>query len=198
MTSVAKHVPPTVARAPEGGLRPLSESGERPASARAQAICAPVVRPRAGIDASVVGKGHGVFDAQSKESRPGKGRSRTARRAREYQRISVRCGCWLEHEQATVYGTTVDLGRGGLFLRTALPMPTGISVRVTLRLPGQETVVADGKIVRTVAPQAGDRPGLGVRFERLPDGDDSLCAFLFGSIRDEQEAAELGKAALLS
>jgi uncharacterized protein (TIGR02266 family) len=116
---------------------------------------------------------------------------KTRRRAREYQRIAVRCGCWLEHEQATVYGTTVDLGRGGLFLRTALPMPPGVSVRVTLRLPGQATVVAEGKIVRHVAPHSGDRPGLGVRFERLPDGEDSLCAFLFGSLRDEQEAAEL-------
>ncbi|MDB4975091.1 MAG: hypothetical protein JWN48_3432, partial [Myxococcaceae bacterium] len=91
------------------------------------------------------------------------GASKTRRRAREYQRIAVRCGCWLEHEDATVFGNTVDLGRGGLFLRTALPMPPGISVRVTLRLPGRETVVADGKIVRNVAPQPGDRPGLGVR-----------------------------------
>jgi uncharacterized protein (TIGR02266 family) len=120
-----------------------------------------------------------------------KARAKTRRRAREFQRITVRCGCWLEHEQATVFGTTVDLGRGGLFLRTALPMPPGVSVRVTLQLPGQETVVADGKIVRTVAPRTGDRPGFGVRFERLPDGEDSLCAFLFGSLRAEQEATDL-------
>jgi hypothetical protein len=125
-------------------------------------------------------------------AKPGKAR----RHAREYQRIAVRCGCWLEHEQATVYGTTVDLGRGGLFLRTALPMPPGVAVRVTLRLPGKETVVADGKIVRTVAPDAGDRPGLGVSFDRLPNGEDSLCAFLFGSLRDEQEASELAGSAL--
>ena len=168
MTSVAKHVPPD-----------LGESGERPAE----------LRPRAEASGS---------RAEPSASRPGKSRSRTARRAREYQRIAVRCGCWLEHEQATVYGTTVDLGRGGLFLRTALPMPPGLSVRVTLRLPGQEPVVADGKIVRTVAPHPGDRPGLGVRFEHLPDGDGSLCAFLFGSMRDEQEAADLSKSTLVS
>jgi uncharacterized protein (TIGR02266 family) len=132
--------------------------------------------------------GHG---AEAGPDQPLKPRGKTRRRAREFQRIAVRCGCWLEHEEATVFGTTVDLGRGGLFLRTALPMPPGVSVRVTLQLPGQETVVADGKIVRTVAPHAGDRPGLGVRFERLPDGDDSLCAFLFGSLRAEQEAADL-------
>lgn len=136
----------------------------------------------------VLGVGQGP---EGGADQPHKPRGKTRRRAREFQRITVRCGCWLEHEEATVFGTTVDLGRGGLFLRTALPMPPGLSVRVTLQLPGQETVVADGKIVRTVAPHAGDRPGLGVRFERLPDGEDSLCAFLFGSLRAEQEAADL-------
>jgi len=144
--------------------------------------------------ASVVGahgQGGAIARSSAETSAQDKPRGKTRRRAREYQRIAVRCGCWLEHEQATVYGTTVDLGRGGLFLRTALPMPPGVSVRVTLTLPGQETVIADGMVVRTVTPQAGDRPGLGVRFERLPDGEDSLCAFLFGSLRAEQEAAEL-------
>ena len=119
---------------------------------------------------------------------------KTRRRAREYQRIAVRCGCWLENEDATVFGTTVDLGRGGLFLRTALPMPTGLSVRVTLQLPGRETVVADGKIARSVPPREGDRPGVGVRFEKLPAGEDSLAAFLFGSLR-EQEAELTGAGA---
>jgi hypothetical protein len=113
------------------------------------------------------------------------------RRARAYQRIAVRCGCWLEHEEATIYGTTVDLGLGGLFLRTALPMPPGVPVRVTLHLPGEGTVVADGKIVRNVDAQDGDRPGLGVRFECLPEGDDSLSAFLFSTMRAEkQESVE--------
>jgi hypothetical protein len=88
----------------------------------------------------------------------------------------------LEHEQATVYGTTVDLGRGGLFLRTALPMSPGIAVRVTLRLPGRTPVVADGKVVRAVSPRLGDRPGLGVCFDRLPVGEETLDAFLCGTL----------------
>jgi len=147
----------------------------------------PAAASVAGASAQLGALQLGAVDASAQDKARGKAR----RRAREYQRIAVRCGCWLEHEQATVYGTTVDLGRGGLFLRTALPMPPGVAVRVTLHLPGQETVIADGKVVRTVAPHAGDRPGLGVRFECLPDGEDSLCAFLFGSLRAEQEAAEL-------
>lgn len=116
--------------------------------------------------------------------------AKVRRKARAFRRVAIRCGCWLEHEQATVFGTTVDLGRGGLFLRTALPMPPGVAVRVTLQLPGSETVVADGKVVRTVASREGDRPGLGVRFERLPDGEDSLCAFLFGNLETDSELAE--------
>lgn len=121
------------------------------------------------------------------------GAAKLRRRAREYQRIAVRCGCWLEHEQATVYGTTVDLARGGLLLRTALSMTPGVPVRVTLRLPGRKTVVAEGRIVRTVPPRTGDRPGLGVRFERLLAGEESLSEFLFGTMAASgQEAAEVG------
>jgi len=103
---------------------------------------------------------------------------KTRRRARVYQRAAVRCGCWLEHEDATVFGTTIDLGQGGLFLRTALPMTPGVDVRVTLELPGHHPVVADGQVVRRVAPAQGDRPGLGVRFDRLTCGDASLAEFL--------------------
>lgn len=120
-------------------------------------------------------------------------KTRGRRRAREYQRIAVRCGCWLEHEDATVYGNTVDLARGGLFLRTALPMRPGSHVRVTLHLPGQEPVVAEGRVVRRVSPRTGHRPGLGVRFEKLLHGDESLAAFLFGSLEsDESQLAFAG------
>jgi uncharacterized protein (TIGR02266 family) len=116
--------------------------------------------------------------------------AKVRRKARAYRRVAVRCGCWLEHEAATVFGTTIDVGRGGLFLRTALPMAPGMSVRVTLQLPGSETVVADGQVVRAVAPHEGDRPGLGVRFERLPEGEASLSAFLFGNLESEPELTE--------
>jgi uncharacterized protein (TIGR02266 family) len=118
------------------------------------------------------------------------GAAKVRRKPRAYRRVAVRCGCWLEHEQATIFGTTVDLGRGGLFLRTALPMLPGVAVRVTLRLPGSETVVADAKVVRRVDAHEGDRPGLGVRFERLPEGEDSLRAFLFGSLDSEPDASD--------
>lgn len=120
------------------------------------------------------------------------GVAKTRRRTRAFQRAAVRCGCWLEHEEATVYGTTIDLGRGGLFLRTALPMTPGVAVRVTLELPGHQPVIADGEIVHRVAPAHGDRPGLGVRFDKLSSGDESLADFLGVTlaVRDEEHAAE--------
>jgi uncharacterized protein (TIGR02266 family) len=119
--------------------------------------------------------------------------AKARRRSRAYQRAAVRCGCWLEHEEATVYGTTVDLGRGGLFLRTALPMTPGVEVRVTLELPGHQPVVADGQVVHRVSPSQGDRPGLGVRFDRMTCGDDSLAAFLGTTLavrEDDTQPAE--------
>jgi uncharacterized protein (TIGR02266 family) len=119
----------------------------------------------------------------SETGTPGKVR----RRGRAYQRAAVRCGCWLEHEEATVYGTTIDLGQGGLFLRTALPMTPGVEVRVTLKLPGHEAVVADGQVVRRVEPAQGDRPGLGVRFDKLACGDASLAAFLGVTLERDSE-----------
>jgi hypothetical protein len=121
---------------------------------------------------------------------PSAGKAR--RRARQYQRVAVRCGCWLEHEAATVFGTTVDIGCGGLFLRTALPMSPGLDVRVTLKLPGRPAVVADGQVVRRIGPSDGPRPGLGVRFAELREGDASLREFLGTTLSADSEAADVG------
>ena len=98
---------------------------------------------------------------------------------RRYQRIAVRCGCWLEHEQATVFGTTIDLARGGLFLRTALPMDPGSVVDVMLQLPGSlERVEGRATITRRVSAQEDGRPGLGMEFIELSQGAGVLERFL--------------------
>jgi hypothetical protein len=71
-------------------------------------------------------------------------------------------------------------------------MTPGVDVRVTLELPGQQAVIAEGQVVHRVAPAQGDRPGLGVRFDRLACGDESLAAFLglTLAVGDEDAAAE--------
>lgn len=114
-------------------------------------------------------------------------------KARRHRRVVVRCGCWLDHPDATVFGNTVDLGHGGLFLRTALPMPEGAEVRVTLRLPGVvESVVAQGKIVHRVASEHGDRPGLGVRFVSVERGHALLESFLEGTVPADLDIPDVG------
>ena len=122
---------------------------------------------------------------------PGLSTKGARRRVRQYQRVAVRCGCWLEHEDATVFGTTVDIGCGGLFLRTALPMQPGLDVRVTLRIPGCPPVIAEGQVVRRIGPDDGPRPGLGVRFEQLCEGDAALRDFLGMTLADADAAAEM-------
>ncbi len=69
-------------------------------------------------------------------------------------------------------------------------MAPGVDVKVTLKLPGLEPVVAEGQVVRRVSPQAGDRPGLGVRFDQVCVGDESLRDFLGLTLLRDAEQAE--------
>lgn len=95
---------------------------------------------------------------------------------RRFERLAVHCGCWLEGEDMTVYGRTVDLGRGGLFLRTAVPMPRGSEVDVRLQLPGRiDEVSARGTVVW--AGNVEGRMGVAVEFCDVEDKDD-LVRFL--------------------
>jgi hypothetical protein len=98
---------------------------------------------------------------------------------RRYDRYAVRCDCWLEREDAAVYGATADLGLGGLFLRTAIPMDHGQPVEVALRVSTADSpVVARGVVTRTVPAQHGRRHGVGVEFVEFVDGRDDLKQFL--------------------
>ena len=95
---------------------------------------------------------------------------------RRFERLAVRCGCWLEGEAMTVYGRTVDLGRGGLFLRTAVRMPHGSPVEVRLQMPGR----TDGLSVSGTVAWAGDidgRMGVAVEFHE-PRDQQALSGFL--------------------
>lgn len=78
-----------------------------------------------------------------------------------------------------MFGTTVDLAEGGLFLRTALPMAPGSQVELMLQLPGRvEQVAGRGMIARRVSPDDDGRPGLGVEFVELSQGAGALAHFL--------------------
>lgn len=98
---------------------------------------------------------------------------------RRYQRYAVRCSCWLERDEAALCATTADIGLGGLFLRSAVPMPHGASVEVVLDLEGGfPRVLAQGVVTRAVPSQRGVRHGIGVEFTLIRDGHDTLRRYL--------------------
>lgn len=98
---------------------------------------------------------------------------------RRYLRYEVRCACWLESEHASVFGSTADVGLGGLFLRTAVPLEQGQRVRVELTLArGGEAVTAEGLVTRAVRARLGQRHGVGVEFIDISTGRDGLTELL--------------------
>ena len=98
---------------------------------------------------------------------------------RRYSRYAVRCRCWLESDEATIFGPTADVGLGGVFLRSAVPLGEGQRVEVALSIGRKEqAVTAEGIVTRSVRAQHGLRHGIGVEFLRILDGRDSLKRFL--------------------
>lgn len=98
---------------------------------------------------------------------------------RRYQRHALRCECWLEGDQLTIFGPTIDVGIGGLFLRTAIPMPAGTRVDVTLRVIGERLPLAARAVVtRSVPAHAGMRHGVGIEFLRIHKGRSALTTVL--------------------
>jgi len=105
--------------------------------------------------------------------------SSTRDERRRYLRYAVRCECWLESEESSVFGATVDVGLGGLFLRTAIPLAKGQRVRVALSLGHNgQAMLAEGLVTRAVRARPGQRHGVGVEFVDIGDGRDGLTRFL--------------------
>jgi hypothetical protein len=98
---------------------------------------------------------------------------------RRYLRYAVRCRCWIESDGSTVFGPTADVGLGGVFLRTAVPLREGQRVDVALAIGHKgSAVTAAGIVTRSVRAQHGSRHGVGVEFVRIFDGRESLKRFL--------------------
>lgn len=90
---------------------------------------------------------------------------------RRYQRYAMRCRCWLESDSASLFAQTVDVGLGGLFLRTAVPLPEGSLVGVTLELGREgQRLQGQGVVSRSVRPRLGARHGMGVELVQVVDG----------------------------
>jgi hypothetical protein len=99
---------------------------------------------------------------------------------RRSRRYAVRCDCWLERDDTTIYGTTADVGMGGLFLRTAIPLQPGKEFDVRLYVNGQASpVLARGFIARSILARGRSvRYGVGVAFTSIEKGRELLGYFL--------------------
>lgn len=106
-------------------------------------------------------------------------RPRIRAERRRYQRYALRCACWLEGQTTSIYATTADVGLGGLFLRSAIPVPRGLSVDVEVKTrDGDVRVLGGGVVTRAVRAKRGQRYGIGVEFTDLEGGEDALLRLL--------------------
>ncbi|MBI5495551.1 MAG: TIGR02266 family protein [Deltaproteobacteria bacterium] len=62
-----------------------------------------------------------------------------------------------------------DISRGGVFVRTAEPLPVGtrVDLRFTVIADELETVEGLGTVVRAVAPGGAEAAGMGIAFDDL-------------------------------
>jgi hypothetical protein len=99
---------------------------------------------------------------------------------RRYQRHALPCECWLENDALTIFGPTIDVGIGGLFVRTAIPVATGTIVNVTLKFQAElaRAIEAEAIVTRTVRAHAGLRYGVGVEFLEVEMGVHALLGLL--------------------
>ena len=101
--------------------------------------------------------------------------SRDASDRRRYARHALEGRCWLESDELTLWALTADIGRGGLFVRTAVPMLKGSEVEISLRVRGQtEALCARAVITRAVPARGGARHGVGVEFVKILRGEPAL------------------------
>ena len=82
----------------------------------------------------------------------------------------------------TLFGTTQNLSKSGMFLRTLPAVDAGAEVSVKFNLE-HGVVTAEGRVVWINQPAAATEeltgaPGLGIEFEEVCEGEDLLEAFI--------------------
>lgn len=101
---------------------------------------------------------------------------RSSQEARRSPRYALRCRIWCEGDHVTLYLQSVNVSAGGMFLRTATPLPPGTRAVVTMRVDGVD-VVADAEVV-WVANSGTTVPGMGVKLLEIREGADTLQSLL--------------------
>jgi len=90
--------------------------------------------------------------------------------------VALRHRVWCEGDHVTLYLQSLNASLGGLFLRTATPLPAGTRARVSLKIDDIE-MVADAEVVWTSEP-GSPVPGMGLRLVEIHSGADAYAALL--------------------
>ncbi len=78
--------------------------------------------------------------------------------------------------QTIATAVTLNLGRGGLSVRTLNPLSLGVLVELKFRLPGKAEIEVRGRVV-----WSDSKVGMGVQFERMSPVDQRAIETLMGS-----------------
>jgi uncharacterized protein (TIGR02266 family) len=103
---------------------------------------------------------------------------------RRHRRVTTRAKCWIERDSVTLFGRVLDIGVGGLFLRTAFSLDAGTPVDVYVAPEGSpDRIRARGTVAWSGLRTDGPRPasGIGVSFESVVDGSAALERLLDSS-----------------
>jgi len=100
---------------------------------------------------------------------------------RRFRRVVTRARCWVERDSVTLYGRVVDIGEGGLFLRTAVALLAGTVVEVHVAPEGSiERIRAKGTVAWSGLRTEGAKrtSGIGIAFDSVIDGQEFLDRLL--------------------
>lgn len=92
-------------------------------------------------------------------------------------RVSIGRRAWCEGDRVTLYLQIVNASAGGLFLRTATPLPKGARARLIFRLDDTTEIVAEAEVVWT-GPGPASVPGMGLKLVQIEAGADAYESFL--------------------
>jgi uncharacterized protein (TIGR02266 family) len=100
------------------------------------------------------------------------------------QRFPITQRCWCESSNVTMYITIMNISRGGVFLKTAIPLPVGQKAKIMWKMADDQEVEAEAEVVWSCqggspGPQGGFiMPGMGLKFIRFTRGGESIEQFL--------------------
>ena len=96
--------------------------------------------------------------------------------ARQSPRFALRRRVWCEGDHVTLYLQSQNVSEGGLFLRTATPLPPGTRARVSLRIDDVE-MIAEAEVV-WVAGTGAPVAGMGLKLLQIEEGAEAFAVLL--------------------